>query len=274
MSQDTVNAADLYLGRGEVYFDRFDASGLRTGERFLGNCSVFKIGLTDETKEKYSAAEATAPLIKQVNTRRTPEISITLDEYDQDKLALFHMGRATGLAQTGASATNIVPPAGRVKKGAWFPMESPVGTPRRGTVALPITAVTLTGAAGTPVYVLGTDYSVDLVSGRVYIIPGGAILDGGALQLNFTFPTLTATTAPYVEAGTSNFIEGFLRFKSKQATGPSMEVEVWKVSIAPDGDQDLIGDDFGEYALKGRVLGDTSGHPTEPYYRVYETAAT
>jgi len=274
MSQDTVNAADLYVGRGEVYFDRYDANGARTGERFLGNCSAMEISIADETREKYSSAESTAPLLKQLNVRRTPEVSITLDEFNQDTLELFEMGTATGLVVTGAAASNIVPPAGRVVKGRWLPLESPSGTPRRGTVALPITALNVTGPAGTPTYVLGTDYLADLVSGRIYIIPGGAIATGGALEIDFTYPTLTAAGAPYVQAGTSNFIEGFLRFKSKQAAGPSMEIEIWKVSINPDGGLALIGDDFAEFKLRGRVLADTVGHPTEPYFRHYETAAS
>lgn len=274
MSQDTVNPNDLYLGRGEVYFDRFDGSGARTGERFLGNCTVFEIQTTDEIREKYSSAEATAPLLKQVNVRRTPEISIEMDEWNKDTLELFFMGVQRNLLVTGASAANYVPPAARVVKGRWFPLENPAGTPRRGTVAEPISAVVVTGPGGTPTYVLGTDYNVDLISGRVYVIPAGAITDGAALEVDFTYPTFTTTDAPYVEAGTSNFIEGFVRFKSRQATGPSMEVEVWKASITPDGPASLIGDDFASMRLRGRVLADTTGHPTEPFFRVYETAAS
>jgi hypothetical protein len=274
MSQDTVNAGDLYLGRGEVYFDRFDASGLRTGERFLGNCTVFEISIADELREKYSSAEAGSPLLKQVNVRRTPEVAISLDEFNPDTLELFFMGTAKFLLQTGASAANYVPPAARVVKGRWFPLENPAGTPVRGTVAEPLTAVVVTGPAATPVYVLNTDYKVDLISARIYVMPSGAIATGGALEVDFTYPTFTTVDAPYVEAATSSFIEGFLRFKSKQAAGPSMEVEVWKVSITPDGSTPLIGDDFGEFRIRGRVLADTIGHPTEPHFRVYETAAT
>src|SRR5678815_4985026 len=226
MSQDTVKAADLYLGRGEVYFDRFDAAGARTGERFLGNCSAFSLDLNDDTRQKYSSAEASSPLLKQVNVRRTPSVSITLDEWSQDNLELFFMGTARAtLAQTGATKAAYVPPAARVVQGRWLPLEDPVGTFRRGTVTKPLTLVTVKSTGGTPTYVLGTDYNVDLISGRVYIVRGGAIATGAALEIGFTYPTLATTDAPYVEAGTSNFIEGFLRFKSRQAAGPSKEIE-------------------------------------------------
>jgi hypothetical protein len=256
-----------------VYFDRYDANGLRTGERFLGNCTTFEIATADEIREKYSSAESTSPLLKQVPVRRTPEIAIVFNEWNQDNLELFFMGTAKNLLQTGASAVNYVPPAARVVKGRWFPLEDPVGTVRRGTVAEPLSAIVVTGPAGAPVYVLNTDYKVDLVTGRIYVIPAGAIATGGALEVDFTFPTFTTTDAPYVEAGTSSFIEGFVRLKTKQAAGPSMEVEVWKASLTPDGAAGFIADDFGEFRMRGRVLADTVGHPTEPFYRVYETAA-
>lgn len=275
MPSNVVVPGDLYIGRGEVYIDRLDANRARTGERFVGNCTVFSISTQDETREKYSSAEATAPLLKSVNVRRTPEILIALDEYNMENLALAFMGTSNAtFAQTGASASNVVVPTGRVKQGYWFPLESPSGTPRRGTVAEPLSALTVETSPGAVAKVLGTDYEVDLVSGRVYVKPGGGITDGEALQVDFTYPTLSSTDAPYVIAGVSNFIEAYVRVKTKQAAGPSMEAEIWLASLSPDGEVPFIGDDFGEFRLRGRVLADTTSHPTEPYFRVYRTAAT
>ena len=38
---EVVNGNNILLGRGKIYFDRFDATGARTGELFLGNCPTF-----------------------------------------------------------------------------------------------------------------------------------------------------------------------------------------------------------------------------------------
>lgn len=271
---NTVNPQDLYIGRAEVYIDVLDANRARTGERFLGDCPGFGFSIADELRDKYSSAEATAPLIKSVNVRRTPEATITLDEWNKENLALAFMGSAGFFAQTGASKANYVPPTARVKQGYWFPLEDPTGTVRRGTVAEPLTAVVVTGPSATPVYALGTDYLVDLVSGRIYVIVGGAIADGAALEVDFTFPTLSGSDAPYLQIGTLNTIEAYIRLKSKQATGPSMEMEIWIASLTPDGDVTFIGDDYGEFNIRARVLADTVNHSTEPYGRVYELAAS
>ena len=148
MPSDVVTPADLYIGRGEVYLDRLDANRARTGERFVGDAPSFAISTDDEVREAYSSAESTAPLLKQVNVRRTPSIAIALREWNPENLELIFMGTAKNFAQTGASKSNYVPPAARVKQGYWFPLEDPAGTPRRGTVASPLSAVVVTGPAG------------------------------------------------------------------------------------------------------------------------------
>ena len=45
---EVVNGNNILLGRGKIYFDRFDANGARTGELFLGNCPTFEITPTSE----------------------------------------------------------------------------------------------------------------------------------------------------------------------------------------------------------------------------------
>lgn len=268
MALDVVNPADLLIGRGEVYADRLDASRARTGERFIGNCTVFSTTIEDEVRDKYSSAEATAPLIKSVNVRRTPSMSIAMNEVNQENLELLFMGTKTNFAQTGATKSNYVPPAARVKKGYWFPVEDPAGTARRS-----ISAVTVTGPSASPTYVVDVDYKLDTTRGRIYVIPGGAIADAAALEVDFTYATITGTTLPYVQLGVSNVIEAYIRVIGKPATGPTLEGEYWIVSIAPDGEFSFIGDDYAEFRLAGKVLADTVNHPTEPFGRVFEVAA-
>lgn len=271
---DVVNAGDLYIGRAEVYVDVLDANRARQGEMFLGDTPGFGFSIADEVRDKYSSAEATAPLIKSVNVRRTPEASLILDEFNPQTLRLAFMGTAGYFAQTGAAATNVVVPVARVKQGYWFPLESPAGTARRGTVAEPLSGVVVETSPGAVAKVLNVDYKLDLVSGRVYVIPGGGIADGEPLQVDFTYPTLSSTDAPYVQIGTQNVIEAYLRLKSKQATGPSMEMEIWLASLTPDGEVPFIGDDYAEFRIRARILGDTVNHATEPYGRIYEVAGT
>jgi len=268
MPQNTANAADVYIGRGEVYVDRLDANRARTGERLVGVCDSFTIQTSDEVRDKYDTTKATTPLLKSVNVRRTPEISILLSEWNPENLELALMGTRQNFAQTGATKLNYIPPAARVKKGYWFPLEDPAGTERRT-----VSAVVVTGTGGMPTYVATTDYVVDTVAGRIYVVPAGAITDGLALEVDFTYATISGTTLPYVRAGVSNFIEAYVRVIGKPATGPTQEVQVWIASLSPDGELPLFGDDYGEFRIRGRVISDDVNHPNDPNYIVLEVAA-
>jgi len=263
MPSNVVNANNVLLGRGECFFDRFNASGIKTGERFLGTCQTFEIGVEDEVRDKYSAAEASAPLIKSVNVRRTPNINIILDEFDEYNLALAFMGDREDYIVTGAVVANEVPPTTSVKKGHWLQVGG--ATPRRS-----ISAVAVTGPAGSPTYVNNTDYIIDATRGRIFIVTAGAIADAAALEIDYTYATFAAGALPTVQGGISNFIEGFVRFVGKPATGPVWEIEVWKASLSPDGIIPFIGDDYASFTIKGKVLADTIAHGANPFFRAYK----
>jgi hypothetical protein len=265
----TVNAGDLYIGSGKVTIDRLDAIRARTGERFVGNATAFSIGITDDVKEKYSSADAQRGLMKAVVTKRTPEIKLELDEQSNENLALFFMGTTASYVQTGATITNYVPPSARVRKGYSFPVEGPIGTPRRS-----ISAVNVSGPSSTPVYVAGTDYTVNAASGTIYVIPGGSIADAAALEVDFTYATIATSALEYVKGGASKFVEVYLKFEGDPTAGPVYTYEFWIVSLSPDGEMNLIGDDFASLKLKGKVLADTVNHPgDEQFFRAYRVAA-
>ncbi len=251
----------LLLGRGKLYFDRFTDLGVKTGERFLGNCTRLEATTTDDLREKYSSATEDSPLMKSVNVRRTMELALTLDEFDPENVALALMGEAGYLAaQTGAAVTAEA--HADVIQGRWYKLAY------RGKTGTPITALSVKGAGGTPTYTITTDYLVDLVGGRVYIVEGGTITSGSDIQVAYTYPTTTATDIPKVVAGTKNTVEGMLRFIGDPAAGPVYECEIWHVSLTPDGPIGLISDDFAEFPLKGKILSDAVAHPTEPLWRL------
>lgn len=251
MSSSTVTPGSLYIGRGEVYFDRFDTNGNATGERFVGNATKFEITTNDDIRDKFSSAESTAPLLLSVNVRRTVEVSMEFDELDNPNVAIGLMGTETTLSQgSGTVAMGEVVTA-RLDK--WVP------TAKRN-----ISSLVVKNAAESVTYVLGTDYKQDLVTGRIFAITGGAITDAQTLHVGYSYGVVSL---PKVQAGTSNFINGKIRFISQPATGPQWEIEIWKVAIQPDGAIGFLADDYASIPVKARVLADTTNHPTEPYYQ-------
>ena len=168
--------------------------------------------------------------------------------------ALFALGDdSSPIAQTGATVTAESLNGGTAipSTDAWYPLAF------RGSIANPLTAVTVKVSASTKV--LGTDYLLDLVGGRVYIIAGGSIVAGTSIvTVDYTYPTLTAGTSALdrVLAGTKSDVTGLMRFVGVPAKGPTWEAILWKVTLTPDGDLPLIMDDYGEFKLKGAILSD------------------
>lgn len=248
----TVTPGNILLGRGELYFDRFDAvTGLATGERFAGNCTRFEVTTDDELRDKYSMAEATSPLILSVNVRRTMEVAITLDEADKSNLALALMGAEATLTQGSGT---IVFPTGELvtaRLDRWVPL-----------VFRSVSSVVVKNSAETVTYALTTDYLVDAVTGRLYFVTGGAITAAQVLHVAYAY---AAVSKDKVQQGTVNTITGSIRFIGRPAAGPQWEIQLWRVTITPDGAVAFLGDDYGEMPLKARVLADTTNHATEPY---------
>jgi hypothetical protein len=118
--------------------------------------------------------------------------------------------------------------------------------------------------------VLGTDYTVDLPRGRVYLLPTSVtITPGSALTADYTYGTYTYNAVNVATVGT---VDAYLRFLGNPVKGPTYEAEFWHVSFTPTGTLGFIADDFGNWTLEGLVIADPIGHPTQPIGRLIQTA--
>lgn len=250
----------LLIGRGKCYFNRRNSDGTYDGERFMGNVVTLEIGTTDDIRERFSSAEASAPLLKRVNVRRVQEMTLTLDHFEKENLALALMG--DNAEYTQAVATNAEVTFENVVEDRYYKL------PHRNLTAIDSVEV------GVTTMTLNVDYQVDLVQGRVYIIPGAGINAGDDVVVTYDAPAITAGSGlPTVRSGVSNTVEGSFRFVGDPATGPTWDLEVWSISFNPDGVLGFIQDDFAEFSIKGAVQADSTNHPTEPFFRAILRAA-
>lgn len=248
------SSENLLLGKGQLYFDRFDGNGASTGRIHMGNIETFEITTADDNVEKFSSMSAGAPLYKRVNRRRTVTCKVTGDEFNPENLALMTMGSKAYLTQAATAVVGEALAASTVP-GAYLK------TAKLGPISA--VAVKFGGVAG----VLNTDYAIiDANVGIIRILP--ATIKTGAVTIDYT-PTAYATTAvPVVAGGDSGIIEGSLLFIGDPSAGPKVMVEVWKVSITPDGALGLISEDFATLALNMAIEADEANHPSSPLYDV------
>jgi hypothetical protein len=257
---NALNPAKLYIGAGELFFDRFDATtGAATGLRLLGNCSALEITpAEDEVRELYSSMEAARPLAARDIIRRKVTFKATLNEHSVENVALELMGNQVEYVQTATPVT------GEVLSTA------PVADRFYKTAKRKLTAVVVKRGAAT--LVLDTDYKIhDAEQGLIYLISGAG---SGSLTIDYT-PTVMTTGVSglqQIRGAMATKIEGKLVYRPDSTRGPKFEIEVWKAAISPDGQFGLIQDEYGEFTLNAEVLSDKANHPNEPYYLVTERA--
>jgi hypothetical protein len=253
------NPANVLLGRGMVFIDPFDASGNRTGQQAIGNVTAFDVENKVEIKEKYESMDPASSLYARAVTRQTVSLKITGDEYTLDNLARAVLGTVVPITAAGATITaETITPVGGAVLGRYYDLAN-----------RNITALTDV-KQGSTVLVLGTDYTADLVRGRIYLLPTSVtITPASALTADYTFATYTFQSINIANKGT---IDAYVRFEGNPVKGPTYEGEWWHASFTPTGTLGFIADDFGNWTLEGLIIADPVGHPSEPIGRLIQTA--
>lgn len=226
------------IPRGRVFFDRFDALGAKTGERYLGNCPGFTVEIKSEKAEHYSSEsglrQKDMSIVVQVDRTGT----LTVDNLSLDNLALFIAGDLSTLTQ---AADSEVTEELDVIQGRYYQLgvtaQSPVGA--RDISGL---VVQSTDSSAT-LYVEDEDYALDAALGRVQIITGGDIAPlGSAERVSFTY-ALPASAWDLAATGTVSELRGAIRFVADNASGDNRDVYMPAVSLAPTGEMKLVADD-------------------------------
>ncbi len=251
----TPDPNNLYVGAGEVWFDRFDAAGISTGLRHLGNVETLGITATVETIQKKSSMEGARSLLKEVVIGSEAEIELLLNEYDSHNVALILLGTQALFNQ--ASEAAIVDES--MNNALDFVLD------RWYTVGrLKITVTDL--KSGVTPLVLNTDFEKDEEAGMMRVITGGSEL---VATINWSGSVAAMLTEPKVEAMTVGRIEGRLRYKSAldQAAGPRKIVDIWKTTLNPDGALSLINEEFGAFTLRGKAQKDATRPVGEQFFR-------
>jgi hypothetical protein len=250
------------LGKGSILFDIFDANGLPTGLRHLGNCTKFELDLKDDIAELYQSLNKNVTLIATAVKKRQPKISITGTDFSSNHVSIAQMstGKSTlvGTVQTVTAevliSATVVGAAGRYFRTANMNLDMTTEN-----------APVLTFEAATPVVLTeGTDYVVaDPVSGLIYIPAGSQIVDGSATKV--TYHTLAGSN-DQVAGATVPFQQGHLVFVPDPVDGQKIGCDIWRVNLSPNGNVGLIADDYGNWTLDGNILDDTANHPDSPFY--------
>lgn len=243
---------NVKLGKGSLLLDFNDDSGVPEGLEFLGNATGVSLTWNITQVELFSSTERSAGLVDRARTRAGLTASAALSEYTARNLRSFLLAGESSNNQSLA-ASQVKNLTG-VKVGKYYE----IGARRITNVSVEL------GSIGE--LVLDTDYELNTEFGILRALSGGSIQDDDDLVVNFDKPALTITK---LQLGTKSQQIARLLYLADDANSAGAaskdRLELWKVDVAPDGELQLISDDYGNFTLSMAVLTDGTNHPSEPY---------
>lgn len=209
---------------GEMYFEPL-VNGVYKGERYMGNSPSAELSIEPQKLEHYDADTNEVSKDFSYATRVDRTMNLTLDDMQQENIELFFAANASTVTQAAVAvvgeAINAVEPGRYYQLGQTT--ANPTGVRDVGSVVVKEGVTTLT---------LDTDYMLDATRGRIYIIPGGALISGDDITVDYT---PVANTRTRLATGATVTVEGRMRFLANNLSGPNRDYYFPSVSITPSG---------------------------------------
>lgn len=226
----TVGRGKLFLAR-ETSFDIFD----QAGEMYVGNSPGFTLNVESTALDHFSSDGGINELDASVTLSVNRSGSLTLDDISPENMAMFFLGQKIAVVQSAVAV--VGEEIDGVLPGLFYQIgitsTNPQGVRGIGSV------VVTNDATPTPTtYDVDDDYEIDPVTGRIYVVPGGAILAGTNLRVNYT---PVASTRDRIISG-SQPVKGRLRYVEDNPAGENRTFLLPWMEISPNGDFDLKGD--------------------------------
>ena len=239
---ETINQA--YIGIGKMHVRLAGSDG---PFRHVGNCSVANLKQTLDVQRQRDYTRPGGGTLKKVERIQSVDCDITMLSFNSANLALAVAGDAT--AVPGATIVNEVI---KGHKDATARLAHP-----------PLAVTSVTSAAGTTTYAVGTDY--EATAGGLYFPSGSTIVEAADLQVDYTHADYAR-----IEAGTktATIVEVFFEGLNEGESNAAMLVDIWRLSLPPASELALIGDSMGELQFAAEVLKDpTKGTGVSAYWR-------
>lgn len=260
----TPNTNDYLLGRGVLYFAPLLDSGLPGAYRDLGNSPDFKINVATEKLKHANSRGGLKVTDKEVEISKEANISFTLDEMNLENVNIFFAGIETAFTNPAVAGFTIwtLIAAGTIELGRWYDLTKATGERVYDVLAA---KVLLKTTNATPVTLVdGTDYTLDLAMGRIFLISTSTKLATAITNVEGVTLTLTAdssaSSVKEVQALSKSSIKGALKFVGTNPANNEepYEVQCHQISLKADGDLSLISDDWATVGFTGVAERNTS----------------
>ncbi|ENL9127532.1 hypothetical protein AB6J89_004739 [Salmonella enterica] len=280
MATTCVNEKNnLVLGRGRLFFDRQDSKGNPTGERYLGNTPELNATQDVTTLDHFSSDYGVKEMDDQMTLQNTRSGSFITDNISIENVAAFFGGQQQTIVNTQQTdvkeALNMGNP---IVRGRFFQLGQTVDDPQ-GLGNIDAANFELYYASANASIVIGSgdlssvsgltllppeNYELEADTGRVYIEPDAPDLVASS-KIYAQYNRKAGSTDMFITADDS--IRGALRFISDNPKGLQMNYYWPEVSLTPNGDYALKGDDWQQLSFNFGVLKKDCNTPSQITYR-------
>lgn len=220
------------LAKGKLFFDAFDTNGVLTGERYLGNTPGADLTIDSTVLDHYSSESGISEKDMSLVTQIDRKLVITCDDISLENQAMFIIGGVSTLTQVAGPV--VAEAIGPVLQDRYYQLGASAGNI---TGVRNVSAVAVKNGATT--YVAGTDYVLDALQARLYIVPGGAIVDATTLAVDYT---KAAAVRQQIATSSLEIKSGALRFVADNPRGANRDLYAPKVNLKPNGSMTLKGE--------------------------------
>lgn len=240
------------LGRGEVFFNKFKpGTNIGEGERYLGNTPEYSLTNDVETLDHFNSDRGLREKDESVLLEISSSGSMNCDNISGENVALFFLGNLLTESSTSVTAQKEVFTSW--KRGLTLQLgttdTTPTGVRKVSNVKVGKAAsgatLNLTGdisaIPGVTIVDAAGNYEVDLELGRLYLEPTSTEINGG-IKLVVQFDVAAQSREMVISS--NDVVQGSLRFVAHNAKGENKDYFFPKVTLSPDGDYNLKGDDW------------------------------
>lgn len=241
---------DYVLGKGEIWFGQFKPGTQEPdGFRWLGNVSEFNMSFESETLEHFSSYRG----IREQDDSATLQVnrsgSLITDHISPQNVALFFFGSEQALTVTQATVTDEAHADVIVGRAYQLGVSSNNPAGAKAVIYPGVSGTLFVVKKGVTTLTAGTDYEFDKDLGMLKIL-GGALANGDDITVTYT---VAASTRTRVISG-SAAIDGALKFIARNPKGSNKDYTLPWVSISPNGDYNLITEEWQTIPFNLKVL--------------------
>ena len=234
-----MSLPNSFLGSGDLYVDILGSGNVSTGYQLLGNATMLSIQANAELKEQTAKGRSTyGQVIASVSVGTPHDLKITFNQLDRTVMAMAWLGTAADIAVTGAAVTN---------QAITFHHDKWTDIGKRD-----LSAITVTNTGATVTYVLDTDYNLNTRLGWVKALSTGAITDGQAGEIDYTYASKTGFSV--VGANQSSIRIGLYFDGKNLVTLKDCQLTIYAAQLVPTSAIDLLADDFSGAEMDGRMI--------------------